>query len=155
MSTASDYLLGVLKFGLFLIHQGNSSRDSSLVEFMHKTYFWWDSMWFNAFTFNCISPYTIFFKKQFYKDTMAEIPQKIRTTFKKNLRLRLGQMCFVFYMTYKIHSRICDIWRTKLRGQFFKRTQQSKMTESCIMCYFDLCIQLFFSQKNNVKSLPK
>ena len=58
-------------------------------------------MWFNAFTFNCISPYTLFFKKQFYMDTETEIPQKIRTTFKKKLRLRLGQMCFV------------DTWPTK------------------------------------------
>ena len=51
------------------------------------------------------------------------------------------------------HSRICHIWRPKLRGQFFKRTQQSKRTESCIMCYLDLCIQLFFFPKDNVKSL--
>ena len=46
-------------------------------------------------------------------------------------------------------------WPTKwpkLRGPFFKRTPQSKRTESCIMCYLDLCIQLFFFSKDHVKS---
>ena len=46
-------------------------------------------------------------------------------------------------------------WPTKwpkLRDPFFKRTPQSKRTESCIMCYLDLCIQLFFFSKDHVKS---
>ena len=53
------------------------------------------------------------------------------------------------------NGRICHIWRAKLRGQFFKRTQQSKRKESCIMCYLDFCIQLFFSPRGNVKSLSE
>ena len=51
-----------------------------------------------------------------------------------------------------MHGRICHISRPKLRDQFFKRTQQSKRTESC-MCYLHLCIQLFFFPKDKVKSL--
>ena len=44
---------------------------------------------------------------------------------------------------------------TKLRGQFFKRTQQSKRIESCLMCSLDLCIQLLLLPKDHVKSLSE
>ena len=45
-----------------------------------------------------------------------------------------------------------NIWKSKLRGQFLERTQQSKRTGSC-MCYLDLCIQLFFFPKDKIKSI--
>ena len=37
--------------------------------------------------------------------------------------------------------------KVKLRGQFFKRTQESKRTEICIMCYLDCVFSYFSSQK--------
>ena len=40
----------------------------------------------------------------------------------------------------------------KIKRPVFLKTQQSKRTESCIMCCLNLCIQLFFSPKDNVKS---
>ena len=56
---------------------------------------------------------------------------------------------------------ICISWPTKytvvyvtfegqkLRGQLFKRTEQSKRTEDCMMCYLDSCTgvsTIFLSQ---------
>ena len=45
--------------------------------------------------------------------------------------------------------------KAKIKRPVSKRTQQSKRTESCIMCYLDLCVQLFFFPKDNVKSLSE
>ena len=41
---------------------------------------------------------------------------------------------------------------SKIKRPVFQKNQQRKRTESCIMCYLDLCNQQFFYLKDNVKS---
>ena len=45
--------------------------------------------------------------------------------------------------------------KAKIKRPVSKRTQQSKRTESCIMCYLDLCVHLFFFPKDHVKSFSE
>ena len=45
--------------------------------------------------------------------------------------------------------------KAKIKRPVFQKNSQSKRTESCMMCYSDLCIQLFFYPKDYVKSLSK
>ena len=65
------------------------------------------------------------------------------------IAMAISQVVFVFIGPYMSHLN------TKIKRPVFQKNSTKKRTESCIMCYLDLCIQLFFSPKDNVKSLSE
>ena len=63
--------------------------------------------------------------------------------------MAISQVVFVFIGPYMSHLN------TKIKRPVFQKNSTKKRTKSCIMCYLDLCIQLFFSPKDNFKSLSE
>ena len=64
------------------------------------------------------------------------------------IAMAISQVVFVFIGPYMSHLN------TKIKRPVFQKNSTKKRTESCIMCYLDLCIQLFSEQnfkKINVK----
>ena len=63
--------------------------------------------------------------------------------------MAISQVVFVFIGPYMSHLN------TKIKRPVFQKNSTKKRTQCCLMCYLDLCIQLFVSPKDNFKSLSE